>query len=236
MIKVSNILFLDIETVPQYSSYEAMPKLWRELWKKKAAYLIKENQTAEDIYNRAGIYAEFGKIICISVGYLVLKGNQRFFRIKSFAGDNEHKILKEFNALLMESYNSEDHYLCAHNGKEFDFPYIGRRMLVNNIKPASILHLQGKKPWEVKHLDTMQLWKFGDFKSYTSLELLAAAMNIPTPKDDLDGSMIFEVYYEEKDLERIVRYCNKDVVTLASVYLRMKNQPALSPGEISLAQ
>jgi uncharacterized protein YprB with RNaseH-like and TPR domain len=136
----------------------------------------------------------------------------------------------------MESYNSEDHYLCAHNGKEFDFPYIGRRMLVNNIKPASILHLQGKKPWEVKHLDTMQLWKFGDFKSYTSLELLAAAMNIPTPKDDLDGSMIFEVYYEEKDLERIVRYCNKDVVTLASVYLRMKNQPALSPGEISLAQ
>lgn len=235
MIKVSNILFLDIETVPQYSSYAAMPKLWRELWNKKASHLIDKDQTAEDIYPRAGIYAEFGKIICISVGYLVYKDDQRFFRTKSFAGDDEQKILHDFNNLLADNYNTEDHYLCAHNGKEFDFPYLGRRMLVNRIKPASILNLQGKKPWEVRHLDTMQLWKFGDFKSFTSLELLAATMGIPTPKDDIDGSMIYDVYYEEKDLNRIVKYCTKDVVTLASVYLRMKNEPELTSQEISIA-
>ena len=229
---LKDILFIDIETVPQAESYKYLDKQWQKLWDKKAARLATDDKTPEELYPRAGIYAEFGKVVCISVGFILQNEGERTFRLKSFYGEDEQEILHQFCQLLSNSYNSKTHFLCAHNGKEFDFPYLCRRILVNAIDMPDILDLAGKKPWDVKHLDTMQLWKFGDFKSYTSLELLAAAFNLDTPKDDIDGSDVYSVYYQDKNLERIRNYCEKDVVTLASIFLRMNGLPLIKKEEV----
>lgn len=231
---MENILFIDIETVPQAKDYNALDDRWKKLWNHKASRLAKNDETPEELYPRAGIYAEFGKVICISVGLLTEVDNERQFRVKSFYGDNEADLLLDFCDLLEKNYYSKTHFLCAHNGKEFDFPYLCRRILVNDIKMPDILDLAGKKPWDVKHLDTLQLWKFGDYKSYTSLDLLAALFNISSPKDDIDGSMIYGIYYKDQNLERIKYYCQKDVVTLASVFLKMNNQKELNQDEIKI--
>ena len=231
---MKNILFLDIETVPQHESYQLLNDRWKKLWDIKANQIAKNEETPEELYSRAGIYAEFGKIICISVGFVNDDVNGREFRIKSFYGENEFIVLEEFCALLQHNYNPKSHFLCAHNGKEFDFPYLSRRILINGIKMPDMLDLAGKKPWDVKHLDTMNLWKFGDFKNYTSLDLLSAVFDLPSSKDDIDGSKIFDVYYKENDLERIRAYCQNDVAALASIYLHMVNQPPLKPDEIKL--
>jgi 3'-5' exonuclease len=228
-----SILFLDIETVPQFSSFDKADEAVQKLWERKAQNLKKqEDETPADIYNRAGIYAEFGRIICISVGFIHLTEGKIFLRIKSFSGDDEPRLLSEFADLLNKSYSSNESKLCAHNGKEFDFPYLARRMVINRIALPSILNTAGKKPWEVNHLDTMELWKFGDFKSYTPLNLLAHVLGIPSPKDDIDGSMVWSVYWEEKDLERIVKYCEKDVEALVNVYLRMTGHDPINPSNI----
>lgn len=240
---INNILFLDIETVPQYSSYDQMPEEWKQLWNIKAGYLIRnrEEETFESIYPRAGIYAEFGKIICISCGILSGSGEGKKISIKSFAGDNEKIILLEFADMLKKWTANEQKYLCAHNGKEFDFPYLCRRMIINSIPIPGILNMAGKKPWEINHLDTMELWKFGDFKSYTSLNLLAHALGIPTPKDDIDGSMVWEVYWsartpleKEKNMTRIITYCRKDVVTVAQVLLQMMGEALIKTENIEI--
>ena len=221
MIQLSKILFLDIETIPFLPSYDELSEDWQRLWDKKAQYLIKNDvDTPSDIFRQAGIYAEFGRIICISVG-LINKQNE--VRIKSFYGDDEKELLNEFAVMLQQFYNTEEHYLAAHNGKEFDYPYIARRMLVNNISLPKILDAAGKKPWEVRHIDTLELWKFGDYKHYTSLELLAKLFDIPTPKDDISGADVANVYYKEKNLDRIVTYCEKDVLTLMKLYLKQKS-------------
>jgi DNA polymerase elongation subunit (family B) len=220
-LKLDNILFIDIETVPQYSSYDELNDRWKSLWNRKASYLARNQETPEEMYNRAGIYAEFGKIICISGGFLSRNGNGWSFRVKSFYGHDEKIVLKEFSELLNSRFSDTGKALCAHNGKEFDFPYLGRRILINELPLPYILDLAGKKPWEVSHIDTMDLWKFGDFKSFTSLDLLAAAFDIPSPKDDIDGSQVYGVYYNETDgLERIKTYCEKDIATLARVLLK----------------
>lgn len=219
----NNILFLDIETVPQHPSFDLVPNDWKELWTKKAEALLRnrELETVESIYSRAGIYAEFGKIICISCGVIMGSGDNKRIIIKSFYGEEEKVILQDFSEMLRKWAVEPNKFLCAHNGKEFDFPYCCRRMIINGIPIPSILNTAGKKPWEVTHIDTMELWKFGDFKSYTSLNLLAHTLGIPTPKDDIDGSMVGDVYWKEKNLERIATYCQKDVVTAAQVYLRI---------------
>lgn len=227
-------MILDIETVPQYSTYAEMPERWQQLWTKKARNIGTDDQSAEELYERAGIYAEFGKVICISVGILTPKGARWGYRIKSFYGHDEKKVLMEFCELLNSGFSSPQKILCGHNGKEFDFPYLSRRMLINGLKLPYLLDTSGKKPWEVNHLDTMQLWKFGDFKSYTSLDLLAAVFDIPTPKNDIDGSMVRSVYYEDKDLERIRVYCEKDIITLANVLLRLTSNKVLEEQDIVL--
>lgn len=230
-IKTENILFIDIETVAQSPDYALLNEQTGKLWGKKAQHLRREEKdTPESLYQRAGIYAEFGKIICVCAGML---SNNRF-RLKSFAGHDEKILLEEF-ASLLHQLNGRNVILCAHNGKEFDFPYLSRRMLVNGVKIPRALDLAGKKPWEVPHLDTMELWKFGDFKSFTSLELLAHIFQIPTPKDDLDGSMVNDTYWKEKDLDRIVSYCRKDVVTLARLLLKWKGEGEISEQQIELA-
>lgn len=233
---INNILFLDIETVPQYSDYSLMPEEWKGLWDLKAAYLIrnKEDETTHTIYPRAGIYAEFGKIVCISCGFIQGTGDQKKLILKSFAGENEPIVLAEFAAMLKKWTANEQRFLCAHNGKEFDFPYLCRRMIINNIPIPSVLSMSGKKPWEVNHLDTMEMWKFGDFKSYTSLNLLAHTLGIPTPKDDIDGSKVWEVYWKDKDIKRIVVYCQKDVVTTTQVLMRMMGEPGIKEENIEI--
>ena len=226
-IPSQKILFLDIETVSGNSTYDDLNDTFKSLWSKKAELLqknIEEKKTPEEMYESAGIYAEFGKIVCISVGYFA---RERELRIKSFYGDDEKELLLDFCNLLNRHYNTSEHILCAHNGKEFDFPYIARRILINGIEIPRILNVAGKKPWEINHLDTMELWKFGDYKSYASLNLLAAVFDIPTPKDDIDGSQVGKVYWKDNDLNRIAKYCQKDVLTVAQILLKYRNEPIL---------
>ncbi len=229
-LNLENVLFLDIETVPQVYSYNDVSENVKKLWDTK--FRFNPDVTPEEQYKKAGIYAEFAKIICISVG-MFKAGN---FRLKSFYGDDEKKLLVDFAGLLNSHFNKQDSRLCGHNGKEFDFPFIARRMLIHDIKLPAILDVAGKKPWEVNFIDTMELWKFGDYKNFTSLNLLAHVFNIPTPKDDIDGSDVARVYYEEKNLERIVTYCQKDVLTVAQLLLRFKSMPILAPENVSFAQ
>lgn len=227
-IPLEKVLFLDIETVPQVGNWEELDKTNQNLWDKKTKYQRKEEFSPEEFYaERGGIMAEFGKIICISVGMVEKNGK---LMLKSFYGDDEKKLLEEFGLIFNRS-KLRDIILCAHNGKEFDFPWIARRFLINGMQPPQPFQLFGKKPWEIAHLDTMELWKFGDYKSFISLELLAHVFGIPTPKDDIDGSMVASIYYIEKDLFRIVQYCEKDVLTLANVFCRMRQEDLLEKSE-----
>jgi hypothetical protein len=231
-IRVEDILFLDIETVPIVPSHELLDPVKKMLWEKKSKHFRLPEQTGNDVYERAGIYSEFGKVITISVGFIHEK-DPHILRLKSFYGDDEKAVLSDFSAMLSRfSKGKREALLCAHNGKEFDFPYIARRMIINGLKIPDLLDNAGKKPWEIRLLDTMELWKFGDYKNYTSLELLTSVLGIPTPKDDIDGSMVAGIYYNEKDLERIVRYCEKDVIAIAQVILRFMNKPLVSDDRI----
>jgi DNA polymerase elongation subunit (family B) len=231
-IQLDHILFLDIETVSAVSQFGELPDRMKSLWAKKAEQKNKD-VSAEEFYSNAGIFAEFGKIVCISVGFFKTIDNERIFRIKSFSNDDEKMLLIEFSALLKNHFNKKEHNLCAHNGKEFDFPFIARRMLINGIKIPTLLDVAGKKPWETSFIDTMELWKFGDFKSYTSLELLAAIFNIDTPKDDITGADVGKVYWQQNDLPRITKYCQKDVLTIAQLVLRFKNEPLISEDNVN---
>jgi len=221
-----DILFIDIETVPQRPDFSELSAQFQQLWDKKSVYFRKEDQPASEVYERAGIYAEFGKIICISAGLIIQKNGERFYRVKSFHDHDEKKLLLSFNDMLDKFTSNPAKKLCAHNGQEFDYPYIARRTLINGLPLPKILNIAAAKPWEIKErlLDTLQMWKFGDYKSYTSLDLLCAVFNIPTPKDDIDGSEVARVYYQEGDLDRIIRYCEKDTLALANLMLRYKGE------------
>ena len=231
-IKIESILFLDIETVPAFPSYKEVPESVRILWEKKAAYLKKEEESPENLYQRAGIYAEFGRIICISTGMIGLQDNKRVFRIKSFFAESEKELLEEFADLVTRLSQKREIELCAHNGKEFDFPYMARRMLINGVRLPALLDVACKRPWEVKHLDTLDLWKFGDHKHYTSLELLALVFDLETPKSDIDGSKVPVIYWQDRDLKRIVAYCRRDVITIAQLMLRFRGEEVLKPEDI----
>ncbi len=230
-INLDHILFLDIETVPEQPSFNELDDDKKELWDHKSKYQRKEEYTAEEFYDRAGIWAEFGKIVCISVGYFNINEATRKFRVTTFHGD-ELKLLIDFKNLLESHFSAQKYMLCGHNAKEFDFPFIARRMLINRIDLPNKLNMFGKKPWEIPHIDTMELWKFGDFKHYTSLKLMANVLGIPSPKGDIDGSMVRDVYYNENDLNRIIKYCELDVVTTAQVFLRLRNENLLEADEI----
>jgi 3'-5' exonuclease len=218
------VLFLDIETVPQQSSFDGLDEGYQRLWEKKSSFFRQADESAADVYNRAGIYAEFGKIICISTGYMYFNNGEFHFRVKSFYGDDEKALLTDFAQMVNTFLRKKNIYLCAHNGKEFDFPYIARRMLINGICLPIVLDVAGRKPWEVNFIDTLELWKFGDYKNYTSLDLLTKIFGIPSPKDDIDGSMVANVYWKEKNLQRIVMYCEKDVLAIAQLFRRYRGE------------
>jgi predicted PolB exonuclease-like 3'-5' exonuclease len=219
--EIAKILFLDIETVRGKNSFWDLTEGMQAMWANKAQYIqtLDNEQTIEEKYmERAGIFAEFGQVVCVSFGFVHWQNETPTFRLKSFYNQDEKVVLSELQALLDQKF--ADWKLCAHNGKEFDFPYLCRRFLINQIPIPRVLQIQGKKPWEVAHLDTMELWKFGDYKSYTKLELLCNVFDIPTPKDEMDGSMVSTVFYEENDVAKIAKYCEKDVVATAQVLLK----------------
>ncbi|MFC4872166.1 3'-5' exonuclease [Negadavirga shengliensis] len=223
---LNDVLFLDIETASQTEKLEELPTRLQEEWAKKSLQIKPEEVTdPQSLYfERAGIYAEFGKIVCIGVGFFIYrKGEESLeYRTKSFAAESEHDTLWEFRELL----EKRQWILCAHNGKEFDIPYICRRMLINRIPLPEVLQLAGRKPWEIRHLDTLELWKFGDYKHYTRLELLASVFDIPSSKDDIDGSKVNETYYHHNGLEEIRKYCLRDVEVTARVFLAYQGLPA----------
>lgn len=226
------ILFLDIETVSQHAGFEEMNEYWQKLWADKTQYSRKEDESAAEYYpKRAAVMAEFGKVVCISCGYFAEAEDKRQFRVRSFCGDDEKQLLADFAEMLRKHFDGS-FLLCAHNGKEFDFPYLARRMVVQEVKIPNLLNTSGLKPWEVAHIDTMEMWKFGDRKNFTSVALLAALFNIPTPKDDIDGSKVGEVYWVENNLDRIVEYCQKDTVTVARIFLKMEGLGELPDEEI----
>ena len=230
-IKLDYLLFLDIETVPEQETFSQLDTEKQYLFELKTQYQRKEEFSAEAFYDKAGIWAEFGKIICISVGYFIIKNDVRNFRVTSFWGE-EKKILQDFANLLNTHFNTPQHLLCGHNAKEFDFPFIARRMVINSVEIPQKLDLFGKKPWEVTHLDTMEMWKFGDYKHFTSLKLLTNILQIPSPKDDIDGSQVAQVYYVDQDIDRIITYCEKDVIAVAQIILKFRREDLLIEDEI----
>ena len=235
-IDLQDILFLDIETVPQHKAYSDVDEKSQEFWEKKSSFFRSEEESASDVYERAGIYAEFGKIICISVGILTGIREKKGLRIKSYAHDDEKSLLEEFLGMLMKYKGNRTIYLCAHNGKEFDFPYLARRILINRLKLPEALDIAGKKPWDVRHLDTLELWKFGDYKHYTSLDLLSSIFKIPSPKSDIDGSKVAGIYWKESDLSRIVEYCQNDVIAIAQLVMRYTNRELIDSDKIEIVK
>ena len=242
---LKNVLFLDIETVSLTKNLIELPEPLQTLWMSKSKKFSPKTEiemtfdNAANFYTqKAGIFAEFAKIVCISVGYLSIQKNQDpNLRIKSFYGD-EKEILESFNEMLNQHYDDPDkQFLCGHNIKEFDIPFICRRNIVNGLSLPRLINISGKKPWQVKHLlDTMDMWRFGDYKNYTSLALLSGALGIPSPKDDIDGSRVGHVYWEENDIERIVKYCEKDVLTVAQVAMKFAGQALLSTDQVELVR
>jgi DNA polymerase elongation subunit (family B) len=231
-IPSEKIMYIDIETVPEHPVFDNLDEKMKELWEHKSSKTSKGEVTPAEDYGRAGIYAEFGKIVCISAGVIKPENGERTLRVKSFFGHDEKKLLQEFSAALVSFTGHPGTNICGHNVKEFDFPYIARRLIINGLPLPDILDVAGKKPWEVKFIDTLDLWKFGDYKHYTSLNLLTHIMGIPTPKDDIDGSQVASVYYQEDDVERIARYCEKDVLATAQLFLRLKGESLLDPDKV----
>lgn len=236
--RLRNLLVLDIETVALTKEYQKLNADMRKHWERKSSFLRNEEDlTAEELFSeKAGIYAEFGKVITVAFGiFHELPGGELALRVKSVAADDEAVLLSEIKDFLETKFDPENLRLCAHNGKEFDFPYLSRRMLINGIKLPYVLDNSGKKPWEVNFLDTMEMWKFGDRKNFTSLDLLTTIFNIPSSKSDIDGSMVNQVYYEEENgLERIRKYCQGDVIATAQLFLKMNALPLVDEKNITI--
>jgi len=233
-IRLENLLLIDIETVSESAAFDMLSEEWQMLWKEKVQRALPEETTAAEFYpQRAGVMAEFAKVVCISIGYFKKEGNALQLRLKSFYDDDEKILLQDFIAALekMEANNNKWSF-TGHNIKEFDIPFICRRLLIKRLAIPSFLDFQNMKPWETNLVDSFQYWRFGDYKHYTSLKLLAAALQVPSPKDDIDGSMVGEVYWKEKNIDRIVTYCQKDVVTTGNIILRFKNLPLLTESQI----
>ena len=251
-VNLGNILFLDIECVSSTKSYADLDDNLKKFWKLKCRSILKkydeeitEEEAAETFTERAGIFAEFGKIVCITVGFLVKSSNKSdwHIRLKSFADRDEKKLLEGFSELLQQYFKGSkgsknaflSHY-CGHNIKEFDMPYICRRLLINQLPLPQSLDIAGKKPWEVAHfIDTLTLWKFGDYKSYSSLSLLCAVFGFPTPKDDIDGSEVGRVFWEEDDLKRITTYCEKDVLATINLFMKYRRMELIPEDRITSA-
>lgn len=233
-INPKNIIFIDIETAPVVKDFEQLNDRMKKAWEKKSSF-FREDSNPEDVWMKSAVYSEFSRIICISAAVIYTENKSRKIRVKAFYNEDEKVLLEEFGKMLAGYKRKKDYLLCAHNGKEFDFPFIARRMLINRVNIPDVLDIAGLKPWEVNLLDTMNLWKFGDYKHYTPLELLATLFEIPTPKNEIDGSMVPSLYWQENKLNDIVNYCNKDVVTVANILLSYKGEKIITDENIEIS-
>ncbi|MBN9349460.1 MAG: ribonuclease H-like domain-containing protein [Chitinophagaceae bacterium] len=236
-IQTGNLIFLDIETVPGNPDFQSLPDVWQELWNKKVARLVPEGITPEDFYSQqSALYAEFGRVVCICIGYYRSDGTERKLRVKALAYDDEAKILKQFNEMITQFENHHKNWIFAgHNIREFDLPYLSRRMLINGLDIPQSMSFQKLKPWDIPVFDTMHFWRFvGDYRNYTSLDLLATALGIPSPKEDINGSQVAEVFYKEKNLKRIAAYCSRDVVCVANIVRKLNREPLLAEEQIEM--
>lgn len=234
---LKDLLLLDIETVPAFPSFTSMDSDWQRLFCDKISKTVPEGTEPEISYRKkAGILAEFARIICISTAFFHTNEQGEYcLKMKSIYGDNEVELLRIFTQLCEKMQSANPHFQFAgHNIREFDIPFIGRRLLINHLHLPGSLQLQDRKPWEVKMFDTLSWWKFGDHKNYVSLDLLAHVLGIASSKTDMDGSMVQDVYYKDKDLQRIVAYCERDVVVTANIILRFLHQPILKPENITV--
>jgi predicted PolB exonuclease-like 3'-5' exonuclease len=227
-IPLKNILFIDIETASGFQSYNQLDPRMQKAWDHKASFIDRDIDSSELYFRKAGVYAEFGKVIAIGAGFFFSDEDKNIrFKVKCFSGNEEKKLLQEFIQLIETKYKNKRLIFCAHNGKEFDYPYLCRRMLINSLDIPKPLNLTGKKSWEVDHLDTLDMWKFGDRKNYTSLDLLTALFDIPGSKNEMNGGLVNDVYYHENGLERISLYCTEDVIATAQLYLKLHNKPLI---------
>jgi DNA polymerase elongation subunit (family B) len=235
---LENFLVIDIETVSASYNYSSLSEDWQHLWEEKVKRSVPEDTTVEEYYpQRAGVMAEFAKVVCISLGYFKNEKSVYQFRVKSIYGHNEKELLQNFISTVNQLEAVHHHWsFTGHNIKEFDIPFLCRRLLINGIAIPPYLDFQNMKPWETNMIDTFQYWRFGDYKNYTSLKLLAASLNVPSPKDDIDGSMVGQVYWVEDNLDRIAVYCQKDVVTVANIILRFKNMSILNAEQVVYAK
>jgi 3'-5' exonuclease len=231
---LENFLVIDIETVSAQPAYHSLTQEWQHLWEEKVARTVPEEITPAEYYpQRAGVMAEFAKVVCISLGYFKKEKSDYQFRVKSIFNHEEKLLLNQFISTVNQLEAANNHWcFTGHNIKEFDIPFLCRRLLVNGISIPPYLDFQNMKPWETNMVDTFQYWRFGDYKNFTSLKLLAAALNVPSPKDDIDGSMVGQVYWEENNLERIAIYCQKDIVTVANIILRFKSLTLLKEEQV----
>ncbi len=229
--KLQNILFIDIETVPVVPKFGELSEEMQKLWSYRVnRYKPLEVDDSEYYFEKAGVYAEFGKIICISAGFFTHKNEEGpySFRVKSFYGEEEKGILEDFLSLLQNYYNNPARYfLCGHNIRDFDIPFICRRSVIHQLQLPDMLDINGLKPWELPYLDTLRTWKFGEYRNLTSLHLLTTLLDIPSPKGDMEGKDVARVYWEEENLERIHKYCQQDVVAIAQLLLRFKRLPLI---------
>ncbi len=229
------ILIIDIETVPGKRNWNEVSEPLQKHWKHKSGLLSLSEEEAHDpamsYAQRAGIYAEFGKIVCIGLGAIVQKGDTHILRMKALKNDNEIILLNDFCEIINNLNRQQRGIIfCGHNIKEFDLPYICRRLLIHGIPLPACLQLSGKKPWEILHEDTLELWRFGDYKHYSSLDLLANCLDVPSSKTTMDGSQVANAYWVENRLDDIANYCLQDIYTTTMVYLRLKEmQIDLSP-------
>lgn len=236
--QLKNILFVDIETAAQHAHFSEVDERLQKHWERKASFLKNEAElsAAEMYVDRAGIYAEYGKVICISFGGFYEENEELKLRVSSFCGGDEKEILSKFIHIVEKHRAKNNLLLCAHNGKEFDFPYLCRRMVLNGLPLPTILQLSGKKSWNIPHLDTLEMWKFGDYKHFVSLDLLTALFDIPSSKQEIDGSMVNHTYHVEKDIDKINRYCIADVKVLAQLYLKMNGKDILPEDKMQVVE
>ncbi|HMG82569.1 MAG TPA: ribonuclease H-like domain-containing protein [Ferruginibacter sp.] len=237
-IPLEDFLIIDIETVSQQPGFDLLSADWQQLWQDKVKHSLPDNISPGEYYpQRAGVMAEFAKVVCISLGYFKKEQGKYQLRVKSIYNIEEKELLKAFIQTVDQLYISNNNWsFTGHNIKEFDVPFLCRRILINDLPIPPYLDFQNMKPWETNMVDTFQYWRFGDYKQYTSLKLLAAALNVPSPKDDIDGSMVGDVFWKEKNIERIAFYCQKDVVTVANIVCRFKNLRLLNSDQVVFVQ
>jgi uncharacterized protein YprB with RNaseH-like and TPR domain len=222
-IPLEKLLFIDIETVGVQPDWESLKKSNLELsfvfenyidWFQKRFPEDADKPVGQMFVNRAALVPEFARIACVSVAFVTDKGETK---MQSFSNKNEKDLLQDVQKLLRR-VGELGFFLCGHNVKGFDIPMLAKRMIINGLLPPKILPGHDTKPWEIKALDTKELWQYGGYGTIASLELMCVSMGVESSKNmEVTGNKVHEAYWTNKDIKGIVEYCEKDVLVLIDV-------------------